>query len=176
MPGAGLEELLGEDPVVALDFAVVAGCVGRDPLLPGGKHGLGEDLGPIAGSVVGDDPLDHIDAVRGEPCRRALKESGCSHSLFIVKDLGVGEPGVTVDRGVEVDVSAPCAAFLGPLNSASLEAVTSVHTPAAAIRDSANLLHVNMNHVARTFGKDRQWLSVRFPVRAEKSATVETKL
>ena len=86
------------------------GRIGCDPLLPGGKHGLGEDLGSIAGSVVGDDPLDHVDAVRCEPSRRALKESGRSRSLFIVKGLGIGEPGVTVDRGMEVDVSAPSVA------------------------------------------------------------------
>ncbi len=76
----GVEELLGEDLVVPSDFAVVTRCVGRDPLLPSRKHCLGEDLGSVAGSVVGDDPFDHVDAVLGAPSHGLLKESGCSRS------------------------------------------------------------------------------------------------
>jgi hypothetical protein len=52
--------------VVSLDLAVVAG-VGGDELMPGAVRHVGEVLGAVAGTVVGDDPLDVGDAVGGEP-------------------------------------------------------------------------------------------------------------
>lgn len=66
-PFTGVEELLGEDPVVALHFPVVSRRVWRDPLVARSEQCTGEDLGAVAGPVVGDDPFDPSDAVCSEP-------------------------------------------------------------------------------------------------------------
>lgn len=65
-PGVGVEEFFGQDAVVALDFAVVAWCVWGDALVACAAQGGGEVVGAVAGSVVGDDAVDVLDAVAGE--------------------------------------------------------------------------------------------------------------
>lgn len=67
--GVGVEELLGQDSIVALDFPVVSGCVGRGALVPGSAQHGGEVGGAVAGPVVGHDPLNMRDAMRGEELR-----------------------------------------------------------------------------------------------------------
>jgi len=54
VPGVGVEELFGQDALVALDFAVVPRCVGAGALVPGG---VGECRASdfVAGELV--DPL-----------------------------------------------------------------------------------------------------------------------
>src|SRR5690606_21292931 len=68
VPGVGVEELFGQDALVALDFAVVPRCVGAGALVPGGvgEHGPGAVACAGGGAVVGDHPHDPRDAVRGE--------------------------------------------------------------------------------------------------------------
>jgi hypothetical protein len=62
----GVEEFFGQDAVVALDFAVVAGCVWGDALVACAAQDGGEVVGAVTGPVVGDDPMDMADAVAGE--------------------------------------------------------------------------------------------------------------
>jgi hypothetical protein len=76
----GVAELLGQDAVVPLHLAVV-----------------GEVLGPVAGTVVSDDPLDVDDAVRGEPSAGAVHETDCSDGLLIGQGLGIGQSGEPID-------------------------------------------------------------------------------
>src|SRR5665648_1082211 len=66
-PDAGVEEFLGQGPVVSLDLAVVPGRVGPDALVAGdGGHGPGERLGGVVRAVVGDHPDQAANAVGGE--------------------------------------------------------------------------------------------------------------
>jgi hypothetical protein len=92
-PDAGVEELLGEDPVVALDLAVVAGCVGSDPLVAGGDrgHGPAEGGGLVVGAVVGDHPHEPGDAVGGEERPGAVEEPDRGGRLLVGQVLGVGQ-------------------------------------------------------------------------------------
>src|SRR3954462_11443617 len=82
-PDEGVEELFGQDPVVALDFAVMAWGVGRDELMSGAVQDVGEVLGSVAGAVIGDDPLDVVDAVSGEPYPGSVHESDCCDCSFV---------------------------------------------------------------------------------------------
>lgn len=73
-----VKELLGKDTVVALDFSVVARCVWRDALMAGAVKYFGEVVRPVASSVVGDDSVDVVNSVRGEPRSRPVYEAdGC---------------------------------------------------------------------------------------------------
>src|SRR5690606_3013352 len=86
-PDAGVEEFLGQDPLIAFDFAVVTRCVGADPLMTGPAQHFREVVGPVAGTVVGHDAVDVVDAVGGEECpgpvptRRFGSCTGPGHSL-----------------------------------------------------------------------------------------------
>lgn len=66
-PNASVEELFGEDPVVALDFAVVSRRIWRDALVSAGPDRLAEGCRSVAGTVVSHDVLHPGDPVRGEP-------------------------------------------------------------------------------------------------------------
>ena len=66
-PDAGVEELFSEDPVVALDFAVMSRRVWRDALVSAGPDRLAESGRSVAGTVVSHDALDPGDAVLSEP-------------------------------------------------------------------------------------------------------------
>jgi hypothetical protein len=70
-------------------LAVVAWGVGRDELMPGAVQDVGEVIGAVAGAVVGDDPLDVVDAVGGEPHPRSVHESDCGDCLFVGECFGV---------------------------------------------------------------------------------------
>src|SRR4051812_37856788 len=63
---------------------------------------------------------------------------------FVGIDLGVGEPGVIVDRGLHVLV-ADASRCPG---ATAFEAVAAVDAPAAAIAESAELLDVDVDQLA----------------------------
>ena len=71
--GAGVEALLGQEPLVALDLAVVAGRVDPGPLVPGDERAgrTPKRGGGVIAAVVRDQPRDPRDAVRGEEDPRA---------------------------------------------------------------------------------------------------------
>jgi hypothetical protein len=86
---------------------------------------------PAAWAFVGD-------AVAGEPGRGPEQEVGAGRALLVGQNLGVGQPGVVVDGGVDVVVADPSAAGL---------LAAAVDAPAAAGRDPAELLDVEVDQV-----------------------------
>ena len=64
--------------------------------MPGAVQHVGEVLGALAGTVVGDDPLDVDDAVGGEPDPGTVHETDCGDGFPIGQGLGVGQSGEPV--------------------------------------------------------------------------------
>src|SRR3954462_2907274 len=93
-PDEGVEELFGQDPVVALDFAVVAWGLGRDPLMACSTLHGGEVFRAVAGAVVGDDSVDVGDAVGGEQHAGAVDEPDRGGGFPVGQGFGVGQAGV----------------------------------------------------------------------------------
>ena len=162
--GVGVEAFLGEDPLVALDFPVVPGRVGPGPLMPRGVRGHGphEGLRAIVRAVIGDDPDQAIDAVSSEEGPGPTEESNGGCCGLVSEGFGVGEAGVAVDRGVQIGV-AP-ALMARPFAAAAMD------SPAATGGDLADLLHVQVEHVAREASDDLPGLAVVLPGRVEASA------
>src|SRR5699024_6415575 len=88
----------------------------------------------------------------------------------------VSEPGVSVDGGMQVDVPGPGTAGLRAGDSFGFLAAFAVHTPPAAVRNAPDLLHVQMHHVAGTFGVDAWRLPVRLAVGVDKLPSVQAQL
>jgi hypothetical protein len=59
-------------------------------------------------------------------------------------DSGLGQPGVVVDRCVDVLVADPAAGELFGARAALLQAVAAVDAPAAAIAQPADLLRLSI--------------------------------
>ena len=78
-----------------------------------------------------------------------MHESDCGDCFFVIESFGVGQPGESVDRRMQVHIAGSGSGFGGRGNSSSLDASFAVNTPAAAIGDPADLLHVDVNHVTR---------------------------
>jgi hypothetical protein len=66
--------------------------------------GLTPPVGAVAAAVIGQDALD-ADAAGGEPRVRAVQERGCGRRGLVIVDLGVGQAGVVIDRGVDEAVA-----------------------------------------------------------------------
>lgn len=116
-PAAGVEQFLGEGSVVSFDLAVVPWGVWADPLVAGGQGGdrPHERLRGVVRAVVGDDPDQPADAVGGEERPGAVEEPDRGRSGLVGQVLGVGQSGVAVDGGVQVDVAGLGALGLGAL-------------------------------------------------------------
>ena len=76
--------------------------------------GLGADpskeLGSVAGTVVGHEPLD-LDAMGAKEGESAQQEAGGGLLAFVGQDLGVGEARGIIDADVEelpTDAAGPC--------------------------------------------------------------------
>jgi hypothetical protein len=102
------------------------------------KH-LREVAGFVAGTVVGDDPLDPGDAVRGEKRSGPEHEPDRGDRFLVVEGFGVGQPGVAVDRGVQERIPGPAAFGRGP-GGQVLSRTPAVDTPAAPIGDPPTFL------------------------------------
>ncbi len=93
---------------------------------------------PVGERVVADHSLDgHAEA--GVERDGTLEDTGGGGALFVVVDLCVGESGVIVDHGVDVVVTDPAAADL---------LAAPVRPPPTTVRDSTELLHVDMDQRA----------------------------
>ena len=90
-PLAGVEQLLGQGPVVALDLAVVLGRVRADALVTGrrAQDRAVEVFRSIVRSVVRHDPGDARDAVGGEERPRASPEADRGRGGLVAKGFGV---------------------------------------------------------------------------------------
>jgi hypothetical protein len=78
--------------------------------------------------VVGHHAFDDGGAEGGEVFGGASREVGTGAGFLVGVDLGVGQTGVVVDRGVDVVVADPVAVA----GLAVFEAVAAVDAPAAA--------------------------------------------
>src|SRR5215213_8273491 len=120
----------------------------------GVSGGAGERCGSVTGSVVGDHSSDAGDAVGGEPGPGAGPEPDRGVRGLIRQVLGVGEPGEPVDRRMQVDVAGAGAGDLGPVAGSVVVGAAAVGPPAAAVGDPADLLHIQVHHVAAVAGGD----------------------
>jgi hypothetical protein len=124
---------------------------GRDAEI---RAGLSPQETAVAAAVVGQDPL-HSHAAVGEPGDRVAKHRGRCLLGLVVVDLGIGDPGVVIDHGV--DERGPELGFAGgglqprpvpgrlPVREALLATQIS---PATAVGDVAELLDVDVDEVA----------------------------
>jgi hypothetical protein len=103
---AGVQPPVGpavrQGAVQPLDLAVGLGPVGAGAL--GGDAqllaGLAPSVAAVAAAVVGQDPLDG-DATGGEPGLGSGEEPDRGLAGLVRVDLGVGQPGVVIDGGVD---------------------------------------------------------------------------
>src|SRR6266508_3253519 len=66
----------------------------------------GEDLGEVAGAVVGHDAFD-THASLGEPGDCAFHEPGTRRAFFVVEDLDVDRPAVVINGDVDAVPAVP---------------------------------------------------------------------
>lgn len=133
----------------ALDLSVGLRPVGPGEFVLDVAEGVVEEPGPVAGSVVGHH-TQHGDAVGGVEHVGALPEPGGGFLLLVGQDLGIDQPGVVVDRGVQEGManSGTPVSFVG-LPTAG--AVT------AAVGDAAEFLHVHVHEIARILAFVADW-------------------
>ncbi len=88
----------------------------------------------------------------GEERRCAGEETRAGWALLVIVDLDMGQPGIVVDGGVDVVVADRFPLVLGGTGGRA-----SVQAPAPAIRDLADLLHIEVNELtgALAFVADR---------------------
>jgi hypothetical protein len=86
--------------------------------------------------------------VGGEGGNGTVPEGDRGDGLLIVEGLGVGEPGVVVERRMQVRVSGLAGAGTGAFGSAGGLGADAVHPPAAAGRDTSEFLDVDVDQVA----------------------------
>ncbi len=131
----------GEGAVEPLDFAVSLRPVRPCRLVRRGAQGGVEHRRAVAGSVVGEHSADD-DAVLGEEQFRSPPERGRGLFAVVGSDLRVGQPGVIVDRVVQVAAAAALPSVVAvPCGAAELAVPT-------AVRDAAELFDVAMNEIA----------------------------
>ena len=106
--------------------------------------------GSVAGAVVGEHSVDAADAVAAEELHRPRPERRprwrpSRRAALRCRPAGSGRRG-----GVQVDVAGAGAGVLGPLGGLVLGRAAAVDPPAAAVRDPADLLHIDMHQVPGT--------------------------
>ncbi|MBT2509452.1 hypothetical protein J7I98_26955 [Streptomyces sp. ISL-98] len=110
-----------------------------------------------------------------EPRARTAHECHRRYGLLIGKRFGVGDSGVAVDGRVEVDVAASLGLFLPSSDLARLSAVLAVDPPAAAVGDSADFFHVDVDHVTGPAGEDFLRFVVGVAVGVDEPSLAETE-
>ena len=155
--GAGVEALVGQDPLVPLDLPVMAGSVDPRALVASDERAgrAVERRGGVVRAVVGDQAGDPGDAVGSEEGSGAVEEGDGRDGFLVLERLGVGQAGEPVDDRVEVGVAD--LLLVGAFAGEGLFAAAAVGPPAAAVGDLPDLLHVHVDHVARVAGDDLPW-------------------
>jgi hypothetical protein len=98
---------------------------------------------PVCPRVIGHQAFDPGDAV-GAEITDGPGQKVCTGRTFLVgQDLGVRQPGMVIDQGMNVVVSD-----LG--QGRPSDALATVDTPAATVGDPADLLDIHMDQLART--------------------------
>src|SRR5215207_11480693 len=103
-------------------------------------HGGGElAAAAVSEGVVSQDALDG-DAVGGEEPAGSAQELRAGGGLFVGQHLGIGQPGVVVDGGVEVVVAGAVTPPAVPVTGSMLGRVAAVDAVAAAIAQPPQFL------------------------------------
>ena len=104
--GRGQTEPVQRRVQVFTDLAVGLGPVGPSSLVSNLQlsAGIAPRVGLVAGAVVGQDAFDGDPAHR-EPTHCAAQDPDGGRGGFVVVDLGVGNPGVVIDDGVDKRVA-----------------------------------------------------------------------
>lgn len=113
---------------------------------------------------------------------RGEEESGVVHEIdgccggFVVSGFGVRQAGVTVDRGMQIRVADPRLrrSRLASLGSFGLLGPAAVNAPPATVRDAANFLDVDMDHLAGPFRNDDLRFAIVLAVRVDEPATIRS--
>lgn len=172
--GAGVEQFLDQDPVVPFDLAGMARCVRGGVLVPAHFERVVEAVGAVAGPVVGDDPVNSGDAVRGEERAGPRPEAGRGRAALVIEGFGVGQAGEPVDRRVQVHVAGPPGTGFRPVGGQRPGRATAVDAPAPACGDAADLLDVDVHHVAGPAGVNMSGAPVYRAGGVKELAPVET--
>ena len=77
----------------------------------------------------------------GEEAAARVEERRAGRGFLVGQDLGVGQPGVVVDSGVDVVEPDLCWLAAGRWSAA-------VDPPPAAVGDAAELLHIDVDQIA----------------------------
>lgn len=114
--------------------------------------GIAPEVGFVGGAVIGKDSFDH-DAASRKPGHCPSKNVDRGGSGFVTVDLGIGDPGMVVDDGVNEAGPDKQAALVvrgtssrGPDVPVALLASDESVTP--AVWDLRDLLHVDVDHRA----------------------------
>ncbi len=140
--------------------------------------GVAPQVRPVCPTVVGQHSFDGH-ATFGEPLDRPVQDGDGGDGGLVVVDLGVRDAGVVVDDGVYECVpelgAVPLVLRLVRCRGAVLLALAAADvTPAAAVGDVPDLLHVHVHQRTRvrvlvaTYWLARGAVDVRQPVQARR--------
>ncbi len=133
-----------QGPVKAFSFAVLPRMpwLDQDVLgLQAGQHGLEVFGEPVSERVIRHYPF-HRCPVRGHERCGPSKEPGAGDALLIRVNLDEREPGVIIDSHVNVVETNPGMPF-----GMVTDGLVRVRPPAASVRDPAEFLHIDVDHV-----------------------------
>lgn len=136
--------------------------------MPAGQpfHGPGEIFSRVVRPVIGGHPVDAGDPVGGEERPGPAEDPDRGSRFLIVEGPGVGQPGESVRGRVEVGV--PDALLVGAFGSQGLSGASPVGPPTTTVRDSPELLHIQVDHVPGPSGPDPpRWVPQVLPGRGE---------
>ena len=150
--GPGIEDLIGHQPVVALDLAVMRGRVQTDPLMPirEGLHGAGEAGAAVVVPVVRDHPLPVGDPVSDEEHPRTGEEPDCGCGALVTEGRRVGQARMPIDRAMQIRVADTPL----PLGGSCGFGAAAMRPPASAVGDPPELLHIQVRRLPRPLRKD----------------------
>jgi hypothetical protein len=108
-----------------------------------GHHGLDLAAVAVGEGVVSQHPLDG-DVVGGEEAAGPAQESCAGGATLVGQDLGIGQPGVVIDGGMDLVI----ARAVVPIPAAMLARVAAMDAVAAAVTQPPELLDVHVEQLA----------------------------
>ena len=97
---------------------------------------------------------------------------------FVVAGLGVRQPCVAVDRGMQIRIADPrlLRSGLAPLGSFGLVGAAAMNAPSAALGDFSDFLDVDVDHLSWSFRDDDLRFSVVLAVRVDEPAPIQPEV
>jgi hypothetical protein len=144
--GTDLGPLGYQGPGESLGLAVGLGPVRAGEALDRtqlGHHGLDLAAVAVGEGVVSQHPLDG-DVVGGEEAAGPAQESCAGGATLVGQDLGIGQPGVVIDGGMDLVI----ARAVVPIPAAMLARVAAMDAVAAAVTQPPELLDVHVEQLA----------------------------